>query len=110
MFEEGEKAMKKLAKITSSFLVITCCLIFFGGSTLYAAEQWWTVDIDDVIVETSPSVIYTVKVTNPSGPWTRWLTFTDKAMLASALTCRSLPEQALVKFENTTMELLYLAF
>ena len=98
--------MKKLFKITVSCLIIACCFAFFSTSNLYAADKWWTVSVDTVVVSTSPSLQYKVKVTNHAGPWEAYLNFTNKEMLATALTAKSMDSGAMVKFDDSTYELL----
>lgn len=96
--------MKKSRKVFLICLVVASCL-FLSSMNIYAADVWWTARIDQVTVKTSPSLIYIMKVTNVNGPWTFWVNFTNKEMLAVALTAYSMGLDVLIKYDNVTGEL-----
>lgn len=98
--------MNKLIKKLICLFVIVSCFTLFTVPDLCAAEKWWTVTVDTVTVKTSPSLQYVAKVTNINGPWTYYLNFTNKEMLATLLTAKSLDTNVVVKFNDSTFELL----
>jgi hypothetical protein len=96
--------MKKSRRVFYICLVVASCL-FLSSMNLYAADAWWTASIEEVIVATSPSVVYKVKLTHINGLWSIFLNFTNKEMLAVAMTAYSMGTDVLVKFDDVTLNL-----
>ena len=101
--------MKKSRRVIIYCLLVACC-VFLTNVNLYAAESYWTCTIERVIVKTSPSTEYMLKVKHSTGGWETNVNFTSKEMLATALTIKSMDKTARIVYETTTGELLQINY
>ncbi|MCP4622018.1 MAG: hypothetical protein GY850_00610 [bacterium] len=101
--------MKKSRRVFIYCLVVACC-VFLTNVNLYAAESYWPCTIDRVIVRTTPTTEYSLRVTHATGGWKIKLYFTSKEMLATALTIKAMDTTARIVYETTTDELLQINF
>ena len=101
--------MKKSQRVFI-FCLVVACFVFLANVNLYAAESYWTCTIDRVIVKTSPTTKYLLKVTHSTGGWTVVVNFTSKEMLATALTIKSMDKTARIVYETTTGELIQINY
>jgi hypothetical protein len=105
---EGEKMKKFSKKIVLGFVLAMAFLFTITASNANAGA--WQANILKCTVETDINGVatYYVLVQQTTTAYQLTLNFTNKEMLATALSTISLNASALVKWDNVTLEMYYL--